>query len=72
MGWGATSYGGSTSNELLKGYLMLVNSTVCNKSFEDDTDNLPKGIVESQICAGDSTRLRDTWWGWFMNMLINF
>ena len=60
MGWGTTSFAGSTSNELLQGNLTIVKSSDCNNQYEDDTDDLPQGIISSQICAGDETRKRDT------------
>jgi hypothetical protein len=61
MGWGSTSFGGKSSDELLKGFLNLVNTTTCNEHYYDDTEELPTGIISTQICAGDSTRRRDTW-----------
>jgi hypothetical protein len=61
MGWGSTSFAGETSDHLLHGFLNLVDSIECNSQYSDDTDDLPNGIIESQICAGDSTRKKDTW-----------
>lgn len=61
MGWGATSYSGMSSAELLKGYLKVIANSECNRSYEDDVDELPTGILASQICAGDSSKQRDTW-----------
>jgi hypothetical protein len=60
MGWGATSYGGPSSEKLLKGSLNIVDNAECNKSFTDE-DQMPKGIVPMQICAADPSRQRDTW-----------
>lgn len=61
MGWGTTSYGGETSDNLIKGFLDLVDNAACNESYSEDVDILPDGIVSSQICAGDSTGVKDTW-----------
>lgn len=61
MGWGATSFGGQQSDELLWGSLDLINVSDCEQQYSEDTDELPNGIVSSQICAGDPTKTRDTW-----------
>lgn len=61
MGYGSTSYGGEVSDELLEGYLDIVGEEECKKSFSDEDDILPNGILSSQICAGDKSRQRDTW-----------
>lgn len=61
MGWGAKSFGGETSDELLKGVLKFIPNTECNENYSEDTDNLPGGILSSQICAGDPSRQKDTW-----------
>lgn len=61
MGWGATSFAGKSSNDLLKGYLDIISNVDCNKSYENNDDVLPQGIISSQICAGDPKKERDTW-----------
>lgn len=61
MGWGATSFGGQSSDELLKGFLSIVENSECQKHYSEDTDELRDGVISSQLCAGDSTRTRDTW-----------
>lgn len=61
MGWGSTSYGGEVSDELLEGSLKLVTKKECNKTYSDEDDTLPEGIISMQLCAGDDTRQRDTW-----------
>lgn len=61
LGWGHTSFAGSSSDVLLKGFLTIVNNTECNKSYEEDDSELPQGIISSQICAWDPDGKRDTW-----------
>lgn len=61
IGWGATSFGGPTSDDLIKGDLDLFSDADCNESYSEDTDELPSGIISSQICAGDAKRKKDTW-----------
>lgn len=62
IGWGATSVGGKSSDELLKADLDLFSIQECSESYSpDDDDDLPQGIISSQLCAGDVTRQRDTW-----------
>lgn len=61
MGYGATSFAGELSEELLKGDLNLFKNSECQHQYSDDVDDLPNGIISSQICAGDSSRARDTW-----------
>ncbi|CRL05183.1 CLUMA_CG018098, isoform A [Clunio marinus] len=60
IGWGATSYAGQYSDKLLKGDLNFVSNFECNKSYNEEPDHLPYGIISSQVCAGDSSRQRDT------------
>jgi hypothetical protein len=62
LGWGAKSFGGDSSDELLKGFLNLVSNFDCNENYSADTDELPRGIISSQICAGDLSKQKDTWW----------
>jgi len=61
MGYGQTSFAGQQSNELLKGFLTIVNNSQCNTAYEDDSLELPHGIISSQICAWDPQGKRDTW-----------
>ncbi|KAL7020944.1 hypothetical protein ACKWTF_011686 [Chironomus riparius] len=61
MGYGQTSFGGQQSNALLKGFLTIVNISQCNQAYEDDSLELPQGIISSQICAWDPEGNRDTW-----------
>jgi hypothetical protein len=60
MGYGQTSFAGPQSNKLLKVFLTVVDSSQCNKAYEDDYD-LPQGITSSQICAWDEKGIQDTW-----------
>lgn len=61
MGWGSTQYGAPGSDELLKGFLSLVSNAKCNESYNEDADQLPRGIVGTQMCAVDPTKQQDTW-----------
>lgn len=61
MGWGSTLYAGSGSEELLKGFLSLVENSECNESYNEEFDDLPNGIASTQICAVDPTKQQDTW-----------
>lgn len=55
-GWGRTEYAGSTSDDLMKVYLDILDNQKCVKSFEDE-DFL---INENQICSGNLTGGHDT------------
>lgn len=61
MGWGQTSFGGKPSNTLMKGLLNFVSNSECNKHYNDEREELPNGIINSQICAWDPNGKRDTW-----------
>ncbi|GAB0087374.1 serine protease snake-like isoform X1 [Sergentomyia squamirostris] len=50
-GWGQIGYSGPKSDVLLKVALNLTTNEYCNSSF-DITRTLPRGIIESQLCAG--------------------
>lgn len=53
----------SKSNVLLKAQVNAMNIEDCTKYFEDFswyTDELPKGIVKSQLCAIDLENNSDT------------
>ncbi|KAF2905062.1 hypothetical protein ILUMI_01116 [Ignelater luminosus] len=54
IGWGKTSYTGSTSNDLLKVELEIYDKEICMKSYKNiPKRNLPNGILdETQVCAG--------------------
>lgn len=50
-GWGVTKFGGQRSNDLLKVTLDLYSTNSC-KSIYKTHKKLPKGILETQFCAG--------------------
>ncbi|XP_070507431.1 serine protease snake-like [Chironomus tepperi] len=60
LGYGQISFGGPQSNILLKGHLNTVDNDQCNRSYEDDSLELPYGITQQQLCAWDSDGKRDT------------
>lgn len=66
-GWGSTENYGSTSDELLKVQLDLLDNNLCVEAFEDDDDVV---IDEDQICAGLLSGGRDTCQGGKYNDLI--
>lgn len=51
--------GGRSSNELLKVDLKIFNKDECTVGYQNEP-SLDKGIVESQLCAGDSSGEKDT------------
>lgn len=61
MGWGATSYGGQVSDELLEGSLERIENEECSISYTEDVEELPLGITSAQVCAFDKFRQKDTW-----------
>ena len=59
-GWGYTSYGGSTSNDLLKVVLDLFNQNTCGLYYQNYS-RLSRGIVDNlQVCAGSVNATKDT------------
>lgn len=59
IGYGHKEFAGQSSKILQKVTLSLFTNENCN-SFYRDNSNLPKGITEGQICAGDIKGKRDT------------
>ncbi|XP_075221649.1 venom protease-like isoform X2 [Lycorma delicatula] len=55
-GWGSTENGGTTSKELLKVELNLIDNDKCNYFYSD----LPNGVDETMLCAGDLSGRKDT------------
>lgn len=51
--------GGVAANKLLKVSLQLFNNEQCSTAYKNER-SLTNGIVDSQLCAGDSTGMRDT------------
>ena len=58
-GWGTISFGGPTSEHLLKADLSIVDQEACIKSY-GKKKRFEKGIIASQICAGDHAGEKDT------------
>lgn len=47
--------GGVTADELLKAGLKLFSNEECAEIFKNES-SLMNGIIDSQLCAGDSTK----------------
>jgi hypothetical protein len=61
MGWGHTSFGGQSSNTLLKGDLNIISNNDCSVHYKSSYE-IPDGITNDQVCALDeSGNNRDTW-----------
>ncbi|XP_037951657.1 serine protease snake-like isoform X2 [Teleopsis dalmanni] len=58
IGYGNTRFVGSQSPHLLKADLDIIPNKDC-QSFYIDEDNLPKGILDQQICAKDPENKQD-------------
>ncbi|XP_037943757.1 serine protease snake-like [Teleopsis dalmanni] len=58
IGYGNTRFVGTQSPHLLKADLAIMPNKDC-QSFYIDEDNLPKGILDQQICAKDPENKRD-------------
>ncbi|KAJ3644249.1 hypothetical protein Zmor_026917 [Zophobas morio] len=59
-GWGYTSYGGSTSNDLLKVVLDLFNQSTCSQYYQNHR-RVTQGILDNlQVCAGSVKGNNDT------------
>ncbi|XP_037951660.1 serine protease snake-like isoform X2 [Teleopsis dalmanni] len=58
IGYGNTRFAGNQSSHLLKANLSIISNKDC-QHFYIDEDNLPKGIVDQQICAKDPENKRD-------------
>ncbi|XP_013144094.1 PREDICTED: serine protease persephone-like isoform X2 [Papilio polytes] len=59
-GWGKTDVTrAGTSNILLKAMIQIVSREYCNTLYTT-TRKLPKGIMDGQICAGDSKGVTDS------------
>ncbi|XP_037951464.1 serine protease snake-like [Teleopsis dalmanni] len=59
MGYGSTSFAQAPTNILTELNLTIVALNECNRTMPPDT-GAPFGIVESQVCAKDFERNRDT------------
>lgn len=65
-GFGYTQYAGTTSNELLKVKLDIIDNSVCQKTFED----VDAVINQNQICAGVLSGNHDTYALFNFTMLL--
>ncbi|XP_012228499.2 trypsin 3A1-like [Linepithema humile] len=52
-GWGVTEFAGERSDPLLKAEVDLINNSECTNVYSNVRE-VPHGIVESMLCAGDS------------------
>ncbi|XP_054726239.1 serine protease snake-like [Anastrepha obliqua] len=59
IGYGHTIFGGRSSEDLLKAYLIIVSNEVCQRHYRDN-EQLPKGLMDTQLCAQDKQFGRDT------------
>ncbi|XP_017106429.2 trypsin-1-like [Drosophila bipectinata] len=58
IGYGQTSFAGLSSAQLLKVPLQRVSNDICR--FHYSADQLTRGLLDSQLCAGDDSGQRDT------------
>ncbi|KAH8373234.1 hypothetical protein KR009_008035, partial [Drosophila setifemur] len=58
IGYGQTSFAGLSSAQLLKVPLQRVSNDVCQ--FHYSSEQLTRGLLSSQLCAGDDSGTRDT------------
>jgi serine protease immune response integrator len=58
-GWGNQEFGGSSSNELLKAEVDRVDQETCSAKYATD-EQIPQGILKSQLCAGDKAGKADS------------
>uniref|UniRef100_A0A1A9WQN4 Peptidase S1 domain-containing protein n=1 Tax=Glossina brevipalpis TaxID=37001 RepID=A0A1A9WQN4_9MUSC len=59
IGYGHTQFAGASTVTLLKAYLTIIANRECDLHYKAE-ETLPHGIAETQICAKDPERLRDT------------
>ncbi|XP_011181920.2 serine protease Hayan [Zeugodacus cucurbitae] len=59
MGYGATSFARAPTNRLTDFNLTIVENDDCNQRLPQ-LDEVPRGIIESQVCAQDFVMQRDT------------
>ncbi|XP_073819736.1 venom serine protease Bi-VSP-like [Musca autumnalis] len=58
-GYGKEFFAGPGSNTLLKAHLSLMPNKECSEYYKNDT-TLPKGILDTQLCARDRVNNNDT------------
>uniref|UniRef100_A0A1I8PA18 Peptidase S1 domain-containing protein n=1 Tax=Stomoxys calcitrans TaxID=35570 RepID=A0A1I8PA18_STOCA len=59
IGYGHIHFAGPSSDNLLKTYLSVIPNNECSAYFPHE-ESLPRGIVETQLCAQDFVRQSDT------------
>lgn len=59
IGYGHKEFAGENSKILQKVDLALFTNKNCNKFYVNNS-NVPNGITESQICAGETNEIKDT------------
>lgn len=64
-GWGNVEYGGESSPILQQVQISVISNSQCNARYGDPSTvrsnarTLPRGIIDSQLCAGDENGGRD-------------
>lgn len=58
-GWGTTSFAGDRSDNLLKVALDVFDNSQCSQTYSIDK-NIPNGVLDSMLCAGDLAGGKDT------------
>lgn len=71
MGYGSTAFAQAPTNVLTELELSIVPLLQCNQILPSDT-GVPDGLLDSQICAKDYERNRDTCQVGFYLALIFF
>lgn len=59
-GWGLTSFAGSKSPHLLKVVLEKFTRNECTETYKFGSSSFPTGLQNSQFCAGDKVKAKDT------------
>lgn len=59
-GWGRIEFGGNASDKLLKVTLKIFSNQRCQNTYRMGTKGLPRGIIDSMVCAGDLQGGKDT------------
>lgn len=59
-GWGATDFGGEGSETLIKVNLTVRELSHCKVNIDLDPKQLPRGLEDTQLCAGGGSHGRDT------------
>lgn len=59
-GWGRTTDRGISSSQLLKVALRQLTNEQCQQTYNTVSNALSRGIINTQMCAGDDSENRDT------------